>query len=384
MFQKISPRLTLLSLGLALLLTGLTACKKSETEKATSAETETSASAPAQPGQSSTGASTGIPPGAETTAPPGVPPEILQEAAQKPLSPEKMPEVVAKVNGQEIHKKELLTGAQLVQIRMAQQGRQIAPSAGFYRQVLDELIAISLLTQDAKAQGVTATEQEVQQFIASRKQSFPSEDAYKQALAKSGITEASLRQQAREQLAVQKYVQTKVVQNVNVSDQAIREFYEKNKAQISQPEKVHVRHILIAVKPDAPAADKENARKKAEDLLQRIKGGEDFAKLAQENSDDTGSKPRGGDLPWFARGQMVPTFEAAAFALQKPNDLSPVVESPFGYHILQFLERQQASTIPYEQVKDRLQAMLKNQQSQQVVAARVRDLRTKGKVEVFI
>lgn len=382
MFEKISPRLTLL-LGLALLLAGLTACKKSDTETP-AAETETSASAPAQPGQGSTGTSTGIPPGAATTAPPGVPPEILQQTADKPLSPEQMPEVVAKVNGQAISKKELLTGAQLVQMQAAQRGQQVPPTANFYRQVLNELIAISLLTQDAKAQGVKATELEVQQFISSRKQSFPSEEAYKQALAKSGITEDTLRQQAREQLAVQKYVKTKLIQNINVSDQATRDFYEKNKAQISQPERVHARHILIAVKPNAPAADKENARKKAEDLLQRIKGGEDFAKLAQENSDDTGSKPLGGDLSWFGRGQMVPPFEAATFALQKPNDLSPVVETPFGYHIIQLLERQQASTIPYEQVKDRLQAMLKNQQSQQVVAARVRDLRTKGKVEVFI
>lgn len=378
MFQKISPRLTLL-LGLALLLAGLTACKKSDTET-TAAETETSASAPAQPGQTSTS----VPPGAATTAPPGVPPEVLQQTADKPLSPEQMPEVVAKVNGQAISKKELLTGAQLVQMQAAQRGQQIPPTANFYRQVLNELIAISLLTQDAKVQGVKATEQEVQQFISTRKQSFPNEEAYKQALAKSGITEDALRQQAREQLAVQKYVRTKLVQNVNVTDQAIRDFYEKNKAQISQPERVHARHILIGVKQDAPAADKENARKKAEDLLQRIKGGEDFAKLAQENSDDPGSKPRGGDLPPFGRGQMVPPFEAATFALQKPNDLSPVVETPFGYHIIQLLERQQASTIPYEQVKDRLQVMLKNQQSQELVAARVRDLRTKGKVEVFI
>lgn len=380
MFQKISSRLTLLPLGLAVLLAGPLACKKSDTEETAAAGTDTAAAAPAQPGQ----ASTGIPPGAGTTAPPGVPPEILQEAAQQPLSPDKMPEVVAKVNGQEIRKKELLAGAQLVQIQAAQQGRQIAASADFYRQVLNELIAISLLTQDAKAQGVTASEQEVQQFISSRKQSFPNEEAYKQALAKSGVTEDALRQQAREQLAVQKYVQTKLVQDVDVSDQATRDFYEKNKAQIAQPERVHLRHILIGVKPNAPATDKENARKKAEDLRKRIQGGEDFAKLAQESSDDPGSKPRGGDLSWVIRGQMVPTFEAAAFALQKPNDLSPVVESPYGYHVIQLLERQQASTIPYEQVKERLQGMLKQQQAQQLVAARVRDLRAKGKVEVFI
>lgn len=384
MFQKISPRLTLLPLGLALLLAGFTACKQSGEEETASAEPETSASAPAQPGQPATPGTQDAAPGAATTAPPGVPPEVLEQAGQPPLSPEKLPEVVAKVNGQEIRKKELLAGAQLVQLQMAQQGRQVAPSAAFYRQVLDELIAISLLTQDAKAQGVTASDQEVQQFINTRKQSFPSEDAYKQALAKSGITEDLLRKQAREQLAVQKYVRTKLTQNVNVSEQATRDFYEKNKAQIAQPERVHLRHILIGVKPDASAADKENARKKANDLLKRIQSGEDFAKLAQESSDDPGSKPRGGDLSWVVRGQTVPTFEAAAFALKNPNDLSPVVESPFGYHIIQLLERQEASSIPYEQVKERLEGMLKQQQAQQQVASRVRDLRTKGKVEVFL
>jgi peptidyl-prolyl cis-trans isomerase C len=379
MFQKISIRLTLLPLGLACLLAGSTACKKSDTEE-TASVMATSDSASAQPGQPATPGA----PGAATGTPPGVQSEALQQAAQQPLSPDKMPDVVAKVNGQAIRKDELLKGAQLVQMQMAQQGRNVAPSAAFYRQVLNELIAISLLTQEAKAQGVTATEQEVQQAINGRKQNFPSEDAYKQALAKAGITEENLRQQAREQIAVQKYVRTKVAQNVTVTDQATRDFYEKNKAQIAQPERLHLRHILIGTKPNAPAAEKEQARKKAEDLLKRVQGGEDFAKLAQENSDDAGSKPRGGDLSWVVRGQTVPAFEAAAFALKNPNDLSPVVESPFGYHVIQLLERQDASTLPYEQVKDRLQAMLKNQQAQQQVESRVRDLRTKGKVEVFL
>jgi peptidyl-prolyl cis-trans isomerase C len=382
MFHKISSRLTLLPLGLALLLAGATACKKSDTDEAASAQTSDAATA--QPGQPAAPGAPEAAPGAATGTTPGVPPDALQQAGQQPMSPDKMPDVVAKVNGQAIRKDELLKGAQLVQMQMAQQGRNVPPSAAFYRQVLNELIAIQLLTQEAKAQGVTATELEVQQAINARKQNFPNEDAYKQALSKAGLTEEVLRQQAREQLSVQKYVRTKVVPNIAVTEQATRDFYEKNKAQIAQPERLHLRHILIGAKANAPAAEKEQARKKAEDLLKRVQGGEDFAKLAQENSDDQGSKPRGGDLSWMTRGQTVPTFEAAAFALKNPNDLSPVVESPFGYHIIQLLERQDASALPYEQVKDRLQAMLKQQQTQQQVEARVRDLRSKGKVEVFL
>lgn len=379
MFQKISSRL-LLPLGLTLLLAGSVACNKSDTAD-TSVQTSDAA---AQPDQPASPGAPGTAPGAETSNPPGVSPEALGQAGQQAMSPDKMPEVVAKVNGQAIRKEELLKGAQLVQMQMAQQGRNVPPSAAFYRQVLNELIAIQLLTQEAKAQGVTATELEVQQAISARKQGFPNEEAYKQALSKAGITEDTLRQQAREQLSVQKYVRTKVVPNVAVTEQAIKDFYEKNKAQIAQPERVHLRHILVSVKPNAPAAEKEQAKKKADDLLKRVQGGEDFAKLAQENSDDQGSKPRGGDLSWVTRGATEPTFEAAAFALKNPNDLSPVVLSPFGYHIIQLLERQDASTLPYEQVKPRLEAMLKQQQAQQQVEARVRDLRAKGKVEVFL
>jgi parvulin-like peptidyl-prolyl isomerase len=119
--------------------------------------------------------------------------------------------------------------------------------------------------------------------------------------------------------------------------------------------------------------------------LKRLKGGEDFAKLAQESSDDPGSKVRGGDLGWVAKGQNVPpTFEQAAFALTKPNELSPVVESPYGFHIIQFVERQQPGAIPYEQVKGRIAQLLKEQQAQQQLATRMRELRAKAKVEVFL
>src|SRR6185295_10993600 len=264
-----------------------------------------------------------------------------------------------------------------------QRGQPVMPSAMFYRQVLEQLIAITLLQQDAKAQGVAASDQEVQRQIDARKSVYSSEAEFQKALRQAGVTEETLRQQAHEQLSVQKYVQTKLAANVAVPDQAARDFYEKNKAKIRSPERLHLRHILIGINAKTSPADRQKARQKAEDLLKRIKAGEDFAQLAM-SSDDTGSRLKGGDLGWVSRGQTVPPFEKAAFALSKPNDLSPVVESPFGYHIIQLLERQAAGAVAYDQVKDRIAAMLKEKQTQQQVAARVRELRGKAKVEVFI
>jgi len=292
--------------------------------------------------------------------------------------------VVAKVNGQTIKKGDLMQGAQVVQLRLAQMGRPAAPTGAFYRQVLNELIAITLLQQDAKAQGMAASEQEVQRQIDARKSSFPNEATYKKALAQGGVTEEMLRQQARDQISVQKYVQTKLVHDVNVTDQATRDFYDKNKEQIRTPERLHLRHILMVAAAKAPAAEKAKARQKAEALLKRLQAGEDFAKVAQESSEDLSTKPRGGDLGWIVRGQTVPPFDQAAFALTQPNELSAVVESPFGFHIIQLLERQQPAEVPYEQVKERLANMLKQQQAQKQVEARVRELRAKGKIEVFL
>ncbi|MFL6195477.1 MAG: peptidylprolyl isomerase [Thermoanaerobaculia bacterium] len=384
MLKTILPRLTLL-LGLALLTSGLAGCKSGPEKDAASDNIAPAAAAtPAAPGAAAPGAPAAAP-GAEGQTPfPSLPSQPGQAAGEAPMPAEKIPEVVANVNGVEIHKKDLLQASQVVEMRLAQMGRRTAPTPRFYREVLNELVAITLLQQDARAQGVKASDQEIQQALSSRKSQFPSEDAYKKALAQAGVTETALRKQAGDQIAVQKYVQTRIVPKVAVSDQAAREFYDKNQAEMQMPERLHLRHILIRTNPGGTPADKEAARKKADDLLKRIQGGEDFAKLAQENSDDPESKVRGGELGLVPRGRTPPPFDAAAAALKNPNDLSPVVETQFGFHIIQLLERAPASTVPFEQVKERILLGLKQQQAQKMVQARADELRKQGKVQIFI
>lgn len=374
--RKKNPLLPLL--GLAFLFAGALACNPAP-EQDEAATTDMEQTAPASPAATDGPAAGGQTPAGATA--PGMP---AAPADNVPLAVTDLPEVVAKVNGRAIPKQELVQAAQVVQLQLAQRGRPATPSKAFYRQVLDELITITLLQQDAKAQGFTASEQEVQRHFDARKSVFPSEEAFEKALAQSGVTESALRQQTRDQLAVQRYVETRLAGDVAISDQATREFYDRNKAKIRSPERLHLRHILVATTAQTPPADKQKARQKADGVLARLKAGEDFAQLAMGNSDDTGSRLKGGDLGWIVKGQSVPQFEQAAFALAKPNDMSGVVESPFGFHIIQLLERQPAGAVAYEQVKDRIAAMLKQRQTQQQVRARVRDLRAKGKVEVFL
>ena len=374
--------------GLALLLSLGSGCK-AKSEKSVVADVPAGKTAPGQQAASSQAATTAAGPASRQLAPlhlPGAPAEAARPGAPgaaAALPPDKIPAVVARVNGQEIKKNELMDGAQVIQMRMAQSGKPVSPTADLYRQVLDQLIAIQLLQQDAKAQGITISDAELQQAIAARKRGFPSEEVFKKALAQAGVTEDHFRQQTRDGITLQKYIATKLAPKATVSDQAAREFYDKHKAEMQVPERLHLRHILITVDPKAPPADREKARQKAQDILKRAQGGEDFAKLAQAFSDDP-SKAQGGDLGLVGKGQTPPAFETAAFALKKPNDLSSVVEVNYGFHIIQLVERQAPTTLSFDQVKDRVTQLLKQEQVQKVIQARAGELRAKSKVQVFI
>jgi peptidyl-prolyl cis-trans isomerase D len=136
-----------------------------------------------------------------------------------------------------------------------------------------------------------------------------------------------------------------------IPEDEIRRQYETNKTtRYTVNERVKVRHILVKADSNASKEDKAKAKAKAEDLLKQIKGGADFAELAKKNSDDPGSGSNGGDLDWVQRGQMVPPFENAAFSL-KPKEVSNIVETMFGYHIVQTMERQDAHTRTLDEVK---------------------------------
>jgi len=379
MMKPSSPsRLQLLSFALALLLTGVACSHASEGEQGKTKE-------PAKPAASTAAApaaAQAVPPAAPGTA--GAPASAAPAGAAPTLSPEKLPAVVARINGKEIKKADLLKEAEGLKSQLG--GATLPPAlpAAFYRQVLDGLIARELLLGDAKASGITVSDAEVNKQLDGLKSRFPKPEDYQKALAANGLSEATLASTAREQILVQKYVDAKVMPTLPAtSDAAMKSFYDQNLEKMKQPERRHLRHILIKADKDTPAADKTKAKTKAEALLARIKKGEDFAKLAKENSDDPGSKENGGDLSWVQKGQTVPAFEQAAWTLKK-NELSPVVESPFGYHIIQLLDVQESRVMPFEEVKSRIGEFLKQKQGQDQVRAKIQDLRTKAKVETFI
>jgi peptidyl-prolyl cis-trans isomerase D len=154
-----------------------------------------------------------------------------------------------------------------------------------------------------------------------------------------------------------------IAAQISVSDADAKSFYDQNAARFSVPEQRRASHILIAVKKDASAADKAAARAKTEKLLAQLqKNPADFAKLAKENSQDPGSAERGGDLDFFGKGMMVKQFEETAYKL-KQGELSGVVESDFGFHIIQLTGIKPGSTKSFDEIKGDLIAEIKKQQA---------------------
>jgi peptidyl-prolyl cis-trans isomerase D len=146
-----------------------------------------------------------------------------------------------------------------------------------------------------------------------------------------------------------------------VTNQQVEAYYQQHQQDFQVPEEVQVRHILIKVEKGADAKTDAAARQKAEDLLKQIKGGADFAALAKANSDDPGSKEQGGELGMIQRGVTVPPFEKAAFALQ-PGQISDVVKTDFGYHIIKVEAKETAHLKPLDEVKAQIVATLTRQQ----------------------
>jgi peptidyl-prolyl cis-trans isomerase D len=154
--------------------------------------------------------------------------------------------------------------------------------------------------------------------------------------------------------------QAQVGQSIQISDAQVESYYNSHKDQYRTPERVQARHILIKTTGKTPA-EITQLKAKAEDLLKQIKGGADFAKLAATNSEDPGSAAKGGDLGWIVRGQMVKNFEDSVFSL-KPKEISDVITTEYGFHIIQVMEREPARLRTLEEVKPEIVGNLRNQQ----------------------
>lgn len=182
-------------------------------------------------------------------------------------------------------------------------------------------------------------------------------------------------------LLAQEMIRKEIDKDISVSDEEAKDFYEKNKAEFSQPEMIRARHILIRVQSGAPEKAWKEAEAKAKDIKKKLEKGADFAQLAKQYSEDPGTKDKGGDLGLFPKGRMVPEFEAAAFAL-KPGTISAPVKTQFGYHIIKVEEKKPAEVKTLKEAMPQVKQMVKMEKQQEELKKLIDQIKTKYPVKI--
>jgi len=320
---------------------------------------------------------------AQTTQAAAQPPAAGPGEAQAPVKPvpQQLPDVVARVNGEDVKKADF---ERMIKTIEARAGQPMPPERRdeIMRGALDQLVIYTLLSQESKARQIKIDESEIDQKVQQLRGQFPTQQAFDAALKERGLTLDALKHDARVDLSVTKLMDAEMGGEATATDAEAKEFYAKNPDKFQQPETVRASHILVRVDEKADAAARKKARAEIDSVLKQAKSGADFAKLAQEHSQD-GSAAQGGDLNYFPRGQMVPEFDKVAFEL-KPGQISGVVQTQFGYHIIKVTDRKPARTVPYEEASAQIKQFLTEQKKQQHADTFIAGLKKKSKIEVLI
>ena len=293
-------------------------------------------------------------------------------------------EKVAVVNGTIITRGQLDQEVQAVMKRFERTGRGVgtAQLSQLEPRVLEGLIDRELLFQEAEQAGMRVDDKTVDAQLGKLKKRFPDEAAYKKALERMHLSEQDVRLQIRRGMTIQRWIDSKFVQSISMPEQEVKAYYDSHPKMFQRPEEVRASHILIKVDAKADEKTKLKARKDLEEIQKKLLEGEDFAKLAKKYSQGP-SAAKGGDLGYFRRGQMVPPFEKAAFAL-KPGEVSDIVVTRFGYHLIKVSDIKPAKTFPYPEVKEKLADFLKKEKIRKAIDAHVKELRKGAKVERFL
>lgn len=280
--------------------------------------------------------------------------------------------VIAKGKGVEIKRSQLDAEMISVQAMARAQQQQIPPEQMglIERQKLNDLIGFRLLLNKAtdadKAKGKEQFEKFLKRLKTDNKMTDEElEEKLSTQLRMQGLTRADWDKQRIDQATVGAVLEREL--KISVTDAEVKKFYDENPSRFEQPDQVRASHVLIGTRDQATGGEltddeKKAKRKLADDIRKRAADGEDFSKLAKEFSDDPGSKDNGGEYT-FGRGKMVPEFEAAAFSLTT-NQVSDVVTTQFGYHIIKLSEKIPAKMVSLTEVADDLKEGLKSQELQ--------------------
>ncbi|WP_438447230.1 peptidylprolyl isomerase [Gorillibacterium sp. sgz5001074] len=260
-------------------------------------------------------------------------------------------ETVAKVNGTSISKTALYDA--------------LVAAGG--SQTLQNLISEELVKQESDKAGIKITDADLEKEMADIKKNFSSDEQFQAALTQYNMTLDKLKADMTVQAQLRKLLEPQV----KVTDDDVKKYYDENLESLKTPEQVRASHILVKTKEEA------------ETVLADLKKGGDFAAIAKEKSLDPGSKEQGGDLNFFSKGMMEEPFETAAFAL-KVGELSSVVETSNGFHVIKLTDHKDAATPTLDQKKDELHEKLVSEQISTLSSSWIQEKTAAASIQTFL
>ena len=268
-------------------------------------------------------------------------------------------------------------------VQVGARGDQLELMKELRREAMDLIVEQEVVAQAAEKEGIAPDTAELDEYVEELRSTFDTDMQFRMKLEADGFTEESFRRHVSRVLAAKVYLDRIRMDAADIRDAEVREFYDDNPDRLTLPEEVRVRHILLTWKPMGTQDDRAAVRKQMQPILERARTGEDFAALAREFSEDSGTRANGGDTGFFAKGAMVPEFEAIAFSLE-PGEISDPVDTTYGVHILKLEERQEPKLVPYDEIRDYLREHLSEEKMEAAVRKKTDELVAAADVEVLI
>jgi len=289
---------------------------------------------------------------------------------------------VAKVNGVVIGEKEL--SQELAMLKQQMAGRVSAEQLGsmepmLKQQAVANLVNRALLTEAAKNENIAISDDQVDAKYEEIRANFPDEETFIAQLSRSNMTVDEFRVEVERGMKLEELVNIKTADITAPTAEEAKEFYASNSDRFTTPERVRASHILITVAETDTEITREQKKAKIDDLHAQLVAGADMAALAMANS-DCPSKDKGGDLGFFGKGQMVKPFEDAAYALDV-GQISPVVETQFGYHVIKVTEKEEAGTTDFSEVEASIIDYLADMKKQDEMNTYMTSLRDVASIE---
>lgn len=247
------------------------------------------------------------------------------------------------------------------------------------KKALENLIEEELFYQEAKRQGIKAERSEIKERLEAIKKRYPSKRAFNEAMDKYKLTIPMLEERIRKEILVERLLRKEV--SVNLSDKDVADYYNQNREKFKMPESVKVRYIWVKIDPTMPDASKK-AEDKAKEAYQKLKAGEDFAKIAWNYSSDM-SRVKGGDVGYIHKGRFADEVERVAFSL-KVGQMSNIIKTETGYHIIRIEDKRPPRQIPFGEIREKLKEELTQSQQSSKKDALLKRLRSNAMVEYLL